>query len=108
MTAISIPIFSKETKTRSEKKVEGKVVTLDLGGTKRRFFIHTDLADGAILSDYRSGFRVGKLLEMKISYMHSHKGMTDREAAKRLIEKLLEKYGKEHLLNVMNAETCIN
>lgn len=91
--------------------VEAKPLRLYVGARQERFFIHDDAAEGAILSHYASGQRVGALAPIKLTAAvrwGTGGTITDREAAKRLIAKVIERNGADKALAVMNAAPRIN
>lgn len=91
-------------------EVEGEVMHLPVDAKVVSFFVH-EYGGSTVLTHYASGMRVGKLNPIKL--LHSVRWgtgaqMSDREAAKRLIARAIDRNGVERVHAVFNAAPVIN
>lgn len=93
-----------------EKK--GFVVRLYVGNIQEKFVLQvSDLFPDEIecLTHYASGNKVGSLSHIKIRTMCGTGGrLTDKEAAKILINETVSRVGAERMLNTMNRAPVLN
>jgi hypothetical protein len=86
--------------------VTGQVALLKLGEGRLRCVIHDD-----VLTDYRSGMRVGTLQAVKVERMarlSSYHRTTDREAAQMTLDRIVSKVGLEKVRAVLAAPPTVN
>jgi len=109
MPQFKIVTFNRKDKARkpSVETVDGRACRLYIGNIQHRFFIHRDDLDGPVLSDERSGMRVGKLEPIKVRHFRSYYTMTDRAAAEILIADIVARHGAESVRSKINAAPAI-
>lgn len=93
---------------KGQKQVTGDVVLFYVGNYQHKFFIHKDLAEGPILSDYASGYRIGALNPIKIRHHRSYSRMTDRAAAEELLRDAANRIGAGAMLKQIKSVPTIN
>lgn len=94
---------------RGPVEVEAEVVRLPVGEKQERFFIHDNDTE-TVLSHYASGWRVGSLRSIKLAAVRWGTGdtITNREAARRLMEDIVTKHGAESVQRTLAQVPVIN
>jgi len=91
-------------------EVEAQVVRIYVGNIQERFFIHENGSD-TVLSHYDSGQRVGGIGEIILASAvrwGTGGALNRREAAKQLIERIVEAKGADRVRSVLKAAPTIN
>lgn len=90
-------------------EVRGVVAKLYVGAYQRKFLLQEDGAPGrTVLTHYASGMRIGDLTPIKFAGGRVHERLTDREAARRLLDELVAKHGAERVLETMDRAPVRN
>jgi len=94
---------------RGPVEVEAEVVRLPVGEKQERFFIH-DNGTETVLSHYASGWRVGAIDTIRLAAVRWGTGdtITNREAARRLVEDIIAKHGAESVQRTLAQVPVIN
>lgn len=86
---------------------QGEVLKVKIAEQPVTFVIHPAGSDRA-LSHLPSGRRIGTLDAMRISHLRQYRRISDKTAAKLLINKLSLQHSEERLLEALTAHRVIN
>lgn len=85
-------------------EVECDVFTLNVGECKRKFMVHRT-CDGAVLSDYATGWAFKNLEPFRCLSNDFH---NDRVASEVAVDMVVKKIGAQKTLSIMNEKDVIN
>lgn len=92
--------------TDGQKYAFGTVAWLYIGEVKTKFLIQNNGRLNAHLTHFSSGLKFGNLVNIKL--MHINFNLSDRDAAKLLIEKVINRIGLNKVLDGLINATILN
>lgn len=104
------PVVTPKTREHTIEDRQGYVVLLYVGNYQEKFVLQVE-RDGTKpekLVHYASGYVFGDLNSMRIQCLRSYSSLTDREAAKRLIDDVVAKRGADNVREIMAGMSVLN
>ncbi len=92
-------------------EVTGTVMWFEVGGKRVKFLCHQSLRsdEGKVLTHFASGMCVGKLGNIRLgAYIALGRKISDRDAAKKLVDQAVERNGAENVLAKIAEAKIIN
>jgi hypothetical protein len=89
-------------------ELSGNVALLYVGNKRYKFLIHCNGTTEKFLTHFASGKKLGSLTPIIYENFKSNSTLKDRELAKLLIEKLINKHGAERVQVTMDSAQAIN
>ena len=91
-----------------EIEISGYVAKLYVGAYQYKFLLQQTKTSEVFLVHYDSGQKLGSLTPVKLQFYQSYSRLKDREAAKLLIERLIERLGENVVQDRLNTAKVIN
>jgi hypothetical protein len=90
------------------RKATGRIALLYVGNIQHKFYIQDTETSEKVLTHYASGMKLGSLTPIKMKHFKNYSSLKDREAAKILLQDLIDKHGVDRVTVKLNSAQVIN